>query len=270
MRVPERIAALLCTMAAAAGLAGAQTADEILSATGVRGGLVVHLGCGDGRWTASLRKNDRYLVHGLDADPRNVRKARARLQSQGVYGPVAVDSFDGRSLPYADNLVNLLVSEDVGRVRPEEILRVLRPGGTAYIKDKGKWTVALKPWPEAIDEWTHFLHDASNNAVARDEQVGPPRRLRWVCGPLWARSHEFTSSLSAMVSAKGRLFYVFDEGLTGVTPDSLPERWTLIARDAFNGVLLWKRPVGKWRTGQCGAPPRRFGGASSRKATASS
>ena len=50
-----------------------------------------------------------------------------------------------------------------------------------------------------------------------------------------------------MVSAKGRLFYVFDEGLTGVTPRSLPQRWTLIARDAFNGVLLWKRPMAKWR-----------------------
>ncbi|KPK48417.1 MAG: hypothetical protein AMK72_06985, partial [Planctomycetes bacterium SM23_25] len=98
-------------------------------------------------------------------------------------------------------------------------------------------------------------------AVAQDTEVGPPRRGRWVCGPLWTRSHEFTSSLAAMVSAAGRLFYLFDEGLTGVTPASLPERWTLIARDAFNGVPLWKRPIGDWRGARWksaslrGAPP---------------
>ena len=49
-----------------------------------------------------------------------------------------------------------------------------------------------------------------------------------------------------MVSGKGRLFYVFDEGLPGVTAASLPEKWTLIARDAFNGKLLWKRPLTEW------------------------
>ena len=40
----------------------------ILEASGVKGGLVVHLSCGDGRLTAELRPNDRYQVHGLDRD----------------------------------------------------------------------------------------------------------------------------------------------------------------------------------------------------------
>ena len=51
-------------------------AQQILAATGVQGGLVVHLGCGDGRLTAALHANDSYLVHGLDADPANVDQAR--------------------------------------------------------------------------------------------------------------------------------------------------------------------------------------------------
>jgi outer membrane protein assembly factor BamB len=51
----------------------------------------------------------------------------------------------------------------------------------------------------------------------------------------------------AMVSAGGRLFYIFDEGLTGVTPKFLPEKWTLTSRDAFNGVLLWKRAFENFR-----------------------
>ncbi|HUV64626.1 MAG TPA: PQQ-binding-like beta-propeller repeat protein, partial [Sedimentisphaerales bacterium] len=91
---------------------------------------------------------------------------------------------------------------------------------------------------------------ASNNAVAHDTRVGPPGRLKWVCGPQWSRSHEFISSLCAMVSSQGRLFYIFDEGLTGVTPESLPEKWVLIARDAFNGTLLWRRPLPEWGSRQ--------------------
>ncbi len=35
----------------------AALAREILDATGVRGGLVVHLGCGDGKLAAALRAN---------------------------------------------------------------------------------------------------------------------------------------------------------------------------------------------------------------------
>ena len=34
------------------------TAKAILDATGVKGGIVVHLGCGDGKLTAALRAND--------------------------------------------------------------------------------------------------------------------------------------------------------------------------------------------------------------------
>ncbi len=231
-------------------------AQRILKSTGVEGGLVVHLGCGQGRLTAALgpvsrRHGPRFVVHGLDTDRAQVAAARQHLLALGVYGRVSVGHFDGAALPYADNLVNLVVAEELGKssrskVEIGEVLRVLVPGGVACIGRDGQWTKTVKPWPADIGEWSHFLHDASNNAVAKDTRVGPPRRLQWTAGPLWTRSHEFTSSICAMVSANGRVFYILDEGLTGVTSKSLPERWTLIARDAFNGVLLWKRPMEKW------------------------
>ena len=49
----------------------------------------------------------------MDTDPENVAKVREHLQSRGLYGPVSVDTFDGRRLPYAENLVNLIVAEDL-------------------------------------------------------------------------------------------------------------------------------------------------------------
>jgi len=220
----------------------------------------MHVGCGDGKLTAALHANDSFLVHGLDADAANIERARKHLRSLGLYGKVSVRRYESERLPYAENVVNLLVSEDLGKVTMEEVLRVLAPDGVAYVKTGGNWAKTVKPRPAEIDEWTHFLHDASNNAVAKDTRVGPPRRLQWSARPSWCRSHEFISSLAAMVSGGGRLFYVFDEGVPGVT-DRLPERWTLTGRDAFNGVLLWKRPLPDWRrdewrgTSMRGRPP---------------
>ena len=227
-------------------------AREILDATGVKGGLVVHLGCGDGRLTAALHAGDSYLVHGLDATRANVAKAREHIQSLGLYGKVSVARLDGKRLPYVDNLVNLVVAEDLGGVAMDEVMRVLCPNGVAYVKQGGpvvggggaKWAKTVKPRPKEIDEWTHYLHDPSNNAVAHDTVVAPPRRLQWVGSPRWARHHDRMASLSALVSSGGRLFYIFDEGLRASV--QLPSRWHLIARDAFNGTILWKRKIDRW------------------------
>ena len=40
-----------------------QEAEQILDATGIKGGLIVHIGCGEGKLTAALHVNDRFLVH---------------------------------------------------------------------------------------------------------------------------------------------------------------------------------------------------------------
>ncbi len=235
-RIATTLVIVSCTSAWAAG----ESAKEIIDATGVEGGLVVHVGCGDGRLTAALHANDSYLVHGLDADAKNIEAARKHIRSLKLYGKVSVEQWSGKHLPYTDNLVDLLVSEDLGKVPMAEVMRVLAPNGVAYIK--GKKTV--KPWPKDIDEWTHWLHDASGNAVAKDSVVGPPRHVQWVGGPLWQRHHELNANPHALVSAKGRVFYICDEAPATVT--GLPDQWVLVARDAFNGVLLWKRPIKEW------------------------
>ena len=226
--------------------ARAMGAREIMAATGTRGGLVVHLGCGDGALTADLRVNASFVVHGLSTDHAVVAKAREHIRSRGLCGPVSVDWWNGRKLPYVDNLVNLLMAESPTGVATDEIMRVLVPNGVAYVRVAGAWRKTIKPRPPAIDEWTHYLHDPTNNAVAHDTVVGPPRRYQWHGTPRWSRHHESMSSTSALVSANGRLFHIFDEGSKASI--LLPPKWFLTARDAFNGTILWKRPIGKWHT----------------------
>lgn len=219
-------------------------AAEIIETSGIQGGLIVHLGCGDGQLTAALRLNDRYQVHGLDRDGANVDTARQSIRRSGLYGDVAVDRMDGSDLPYIDNLINLVVVDEAGEVADEEIERVLTPGGVACKRVDGQWTARVKPRPKNIDDWTHFLHDAGGNAVAHDEVVGPPRHLQWVGNPRWSRHHDRMASMSALVSAGGRLFYIMDEGSR--ISIQMPSKWTLIARDAFNGTVLWKKPIPNW------------------------
>ena len=218
----------------------ADEAKDILQATGVKGGLVVHLGCGDGKLTAALRANDSFIVHGLDSAVKNVAVARKYIQALGLCGKVSADQFDGKHLLYVDNLVNLIVADKLGNVAMDEVMRVLAPNGVALIA--GKKTV--KPRPNNIDEWTHALHGPDNNAVAHDSVVGPPQHLQWVGGPTWTRSHDHLASVSVVVSSAGRLFFIVDEGPTASV--ALPSRWFLVARDAFSGVDLWQRPIETW------------------------
>jgi len=225
-----------------------QQAAQILKAAGVTGGLIIHLGCGDGQLTAALHAGQGYLVQGLDRDAENVVKARAHLQSQELYGRVSVDRLVGDSLPYIDNFVNLVVAEQLGNVPMAEVLRILAPNGVAYVKSGAAWTKTIKPWPGEIDQWTHFFHDATGNPVAHDTVVGPPRRYQWLGSPQWARHHDHMASMSALVSAEGRLFYIMDEGSRASI--QLPAHWSLIARDAFNGTVLWKCLLPTWNTHQ--------------------
>jgi outer membrane protein assembly factor BamB len=264
MRVAAALAVLLmCGLGLAetdSDAAAPHQARQILDEAGVQGGLVVHLGCGDGKLTAGLAPDESFLVHGLDADAENVDKARRHIQSLGLYGQVSVDRLDGRCLPYVDNLVNLVVAEDLGDVPLSEIMRVLCPNGVALMPGAGgqgsgasqhkvqiggsTWRRIVKPRPDEIDEWTHYLYDASGNAVSQDMLVGPPRRFHWIGSPRWARHHDRRASASAMVSGGGRQFYIFDEGSTASI--MLPPKTVLVARDAFSGVILWKRSIPKW------------------------
>jgi len=221
------------------GHATAEAGEDVVKASGVTGGLVVKIGCGDADELAGLRINDRFLIHALDTDPGKVTAVRTALKAAGRYGKISVDAFGGKTLPYVDNLVNLLIAGDGCKISEEEILRVLAPRGVAMVN--GKKTV--KPWPENIDEWPHYLHGPDNNAVANDAVVGPPLHLQWAGPPRWTHHHNTIASISSLVSAGGRIFFVLD---TGVMKPGEPGGWVVTARDAFNGIELWRTPISSW------------------------
>ena len=211
-----------------------------------RGAIIVHLGCGNSHRLMDLHAGGRYVVQALDRDAAKVAAVRKHLQEKGLYGLASARRLSEDRLPYADNLINAIVVDDPLGIAKAEIMRVVTPLGAAWIRDGAAWKKSVKPWPKELDEWTHFLHDAGGNAVSSDTRVGPPRRLQWSAGSLWGRSHEMNNSFPALVTARGRMFYIFDKGVTGMEDKRLPEKWTLTGRDGFNGSLLWERPLPAW------------------------
>jgi hypothetical protein len=209
-----------------------------LEANRIFGGLCVQVGCDDLAIPTELARTGRFLIQVLDTESARVARAREQIHAQGIYGIVSADQIASPAgLPYAENLVNVLIvrTESPNAAMAAEIGRVLRPGGLALVaggqageaalKEAGfqvesaeKGFIARKPWPAAMDEWTHPRHGADGNTVSGDTLVGPPRRVRWVAGP--------SRENARLVTAAGRNFYA-----------------DVLARDGFNGLKLWEHPT---------------------------
>lgn len=253
----------LVVLSVAASVKAEVAHRDLLAPFGVKGGLVVCIGCDDPQLLLDFSKAGPTLVQGLDTDASKVEEARKFLQLKGVYGNVGADVFDGENLPYVDNLVNLLVVVESGCSIPsEEVDRILAPRGVGVVKEDvnkkllsnlqrptskigADFVKFTKPVPTDIDDWTHFLHGPDNNAVAADSVVGPPRHIQWCSEPLWGRDHHAEKgtypTVRTVLSSKGRLICLIDQ--TKSSDMKVPSQWVVVARDAFSGVLLWERPI---------------------------
>jgi outer membrane protein assembly factor BamB len=260
--MPRRI--ILSLMILFCVVAIARASRGVPEDAGVKGGVVVVLG-GDASLhdkTIKATEHGPYLVQFLDTDAQKVKEAREYIQKKGIYGAVSARAYDGKNLPYIDNLVNLIVAYGpTSKAQREEIERVLVPGGIALFSGSSTnlqpltanhrsppalkgWSTFKKPWPADIDQWSHWMHGPENNPVAADTKIDVPRNLQWVQGPKWISSHNLNPGVSAMVTSGGRVFSIINEMPPGIK--GMKDKWMLTARDAFNGIVLWRRPIKDW------------------------
>lgn len=118
--------------------------------------------------------------------------------------------------------------------------------GIRYFKSGGNggWVQGVKLRPANADEWSHVRHGPDGNPVSADD-TGIPEALQWLAGPSWPLSVRKGSTL-AMISAGGRNFYFLNGPplLALASPkqkEDFPRRFSIVARDAYNGVLLWEK-----------------------------
>ena len=99
------------------------TADQIAELSNVRSGVIIHYGCGDGRFSAALSQSAASVVQGLSRNANQVRQIREWLGTQKFDGNVTVQCLQEDFLPYADNMVNLFVADGSAILPMAEITR---------------------------------------------------------------------------------------------------------------------------------------------------
>lgn len=266
-------AALAPGLAAASG-GGDDHAKAILAAYGRPNGLCAVVCASNetpGSLLAGLAK-DSIVVHAVtDSAATRARLVKETAASPGS-GRIMVQQVDLASLPYLDNLVNLLVVNDLESLRrlgcdSKEMGRVVAPGGTIAVMKSGTWEITKKAWPAGMDEWTHPNYDAGGGRASSDAFVKTPLDYKWCDGApvpaFYYSSPKFKlvkfGICRTWVISNGRHFVLSlgePENFSLAWNDEIPQ--FLVARDAFNGLLLWKiplEPVGKnWGRWDAPAP----------------
>ncbi len=156
-------------------------------------------------------------------------------------------------MPYVRGLVDLLIlnTESLKKISAVEALRVVNDYGhiiLLHAEDykKAEWGNAVtvykrgaslvlhrKPLTE-YDEWTHYTKGPDNNAVTTDRSP-QVEATQWLVGP----HHAATPTIT--LAAGGKIFTA-----SGGNAEHRREEntlHTLIARNAFNGTVVWERKL---------------------------
>ena len=258
-------------------------AHHLITKAGTSRGLCSLLGCEDGTLALELVRGSQFFLYVQDPRPATVAAAQQALDVDGLYGiRVLVERKPLNSLPFADNTVDVVlaplgvrtsvqgtgVSPKLEDLSIKHILRILRPGGKAIIgtvrgaenqltkkqfsqwllkqlteetsfkfgKDTfGSWVEITKPKPKGMDSWSHWEHGPDNNPVSTDVVIKAPYRTQWLGGPLYSAMPAITTA------AGGRTF----TALGHIAHHRREEQWlnTLLARNGYNGTLLWSRKL---------------------------
>lgn len=113
----------------------------------------------------------------------------------------------------------------------EQILRPLRPGGSAQVKG----SLLSKPTPDGVDDWSHPYHGPDNNPQSNDQLVKGSFRTQFIGNPMFSPMPEQT------VIANGRIYKAMGHLAHKENQNEMLN--TLLCINAYNGTILWKRAL---------------------------
>ena len=265
---------LLVMFASGLGVGGAtasapsELAAYVQEQAGTSAGVCAVIGCEDVEVAVAIAQSSDFIVHVLDPATSNVIAARGVAEAQGLILPqFVVEQSPLQRLPYADNVVDLLVAVNpsetiLSQLTVPEVLRVLRPKGSAIVgfsndaessrselvrwaeagdaravnvhSDRfGVWAAIAKPPLAGTDNWSHWEHSPDNNPVSTDTVIKAPYMTQWMGEPYYITMPAITTA------AGGRTFLA-----TGhIAHHEREEPWlnTVLARNGYNGAELWRR-----------------------------
>ena len=272
MRLLHTALALTAVLSSAAICQAAEVASPACKAVQalvpIQPGLCADLCCGEGQLLCELAGATPWVIHAVEPDPARAEQASKHVVARGHWGRVTVDASAPAQLPFADGIVNVVIIEDWPRAAAagltgKEIQRALTPDGVALVRwpdPAAKLGLADEKWGEmkaadgwvrlrkardpALGEWPQWLHGPDLNFRNDDTVVAPGRHLRFRNRPWFDNAAPET--MNNVYVGGGRFYYFQNDWIPGETRNYLRAmRWYLIARDAYNGALLWRVSVGR-------------------------
>ncbi len=213
------------------GLCPAQDdSRETLRKIGARKGICVVAGAASDALPLELARGSELVVYVQVEEAGRADALRRAAEAAGMLGTrVYVERGSLDRLHLSDALADAVVAGP--GAKREEVLRVLRPGGRALL---GGETVT-RPFPEGADEWTHPYHGPDNNPQSKDTLARAPYLTQFLAEPWYSAMPQFS------VFGGGRIYKVFGERT------STQAHWeslnSLVALNAWNGTLLWRRKL---------------------------
>ena len=264
------VVAVLLGMVRAAEPEGLAT--QLIEETGVDRGICAIPRCSEPGMAVSMAEGGDFLVHCQAPDSESVADVQRAASEAGLLGKnIIVEKGTVASLPYADNMIDLLVVTDLREdelpgLPVDELLRVVRPGGKVVLgrasktgdglspralrkrlaragakgfevraDETGVWAQITASRPEGTDDWRHWAHGPDNNPYSEDTVIKAPYRSQWLGKPYYVAMPVVTTI------AGGRTFVA--TGHIAHHDREIPTLTHLYARNGYNGTLLWERDL---------------------------
>lgn len=255
------IASLLLALFLFSSGASAQDPSEVVAATlehaGINRGVVTVIGADEGV-ALELARESELLVYVREADAEAVDRLKQAATEAGFgIDRVVVEQGPPGALPFADNVVDLIVSTEksLDNLSFTEVNRVLRPDGKAFIQGLDKiinnadiakprllplakgaldgWGAFAKAPLEGADDWSHWEKSPDNNPVSGDTVIKAPYMTQFLAHPMYIGMPSITTA------AGGRTFLAI--GHISHHQREWDTLYKLIARNGYNGTILWER-----------------------------
>ncbi|MDP6523483.1 MAG: PQQ-binding-like beta-propeller repeat protein [Kiritimatiellia bacterium] len=233
-RGPLCLVLILSALSFAGASLYADMPGDLIDTVGTDAGIVLLVDPPD-PGTASvlgLLRDTRFIVYYQSADEARVRELRREADSAGLLGSrLFVDSGTPSVIQVANNLADAVWTGPTAKEEEKEVLRVLRPAGTAFMGGRK----IVKRLPSGMDDWSHPYHGPDNNPQSSDQLARGELRTQFIATPT------FSPMPQQSVAAGGRVFRAF--GHIAHRRNQNVHLNTLICVNAYNGVILWKRPL---------------------------
>ena len=214
----------------------AATARVLLGHVGINRGLCVVVGQDPGVIMELVQSTElTVLVREPDAG------RRAQLQQAANEAGLNIDRLviqagHPRRLPYADRMIDAVITA-TAEVTEAEAMRVLIPEGL-LIRNAGKQiSTKRRPKQKGAGDWSHWEHGPDNNPVSTDTVIKAPYMTQFMAEPFYIGMPSVTTA------AAGRTFLAVGHIAHHRREWKMLNK--LIARNGYNGTILWERLLPK-------------------------